>query len=86
MPKLGGALIGSVEKPFPEWEAGRMDPIGWERCLSYCPPHSLFCWAIFIISHGLSLLIGAQGCGRGKEMMMLSLQDFGKSCRVKVWL
>lgn len=31
MPKLGGALITSVEKPFPEWEAGRMDPVGWRK-------------------------------------------------------
>lgn len=31
MPKLGGALIAGVEKPFPEWEAGRMNPAGWSN-------------------------------------------------------
>lgn len=31
MPKLGGAFIASVEKLFPEWEAGRMDAAGWSN-------------------------------------------------------
>lgn len=31
MPNLGGAVIASVEKLFPEWEAGRMDPTGWSN-------------------------------------------------------
>lgn len=67
-------MIASVEKPFPEWEAGRMDPVGWSNAgtlpfllppaFPFLPGHIYyFTWVITSSSaHG--------GVGGGKEMTL----------------
>lgn len=74
MPKLGGALIASVEKPFPEWEAGRMDPVGWSNTgtlpFLLLPAFPFFAGPYLLFHMGYNFLVGTRGCGRGKEMTL----------------